>query len=654
MAKFKELLTGKDSLKSKRFHYPSASIKKQKLAAAMAWQILNVYPYRSKPFEWLKYSTLRGVMLADEVGGGKTFEALSIISKAYLESVYSAKKKFRVLIISAPAIRSKWEWCPARKSKCKDNGCESCKYSIEYDLNKFVRQTRLHKKRELFKQLIIPKSYDDYSSQVINRKKDWKNASYGMKRQGLWLCSVNSLPPTKGTKTKAVFMKQYGFPSNAFDWIIADEAHVFRSGYMTTDENLPALSESAIRKLYATLNANPNAKLLLLTATPFQNNINELIQLLSLLESDDAGDEYTSTRIAIKGLRSFEEKIKDMEMKSSFTTDDSIQALYQGLHNDISLLLGDLEDGVNLSRPKELRKKKQKDGLDDYLRDLVVRNRKEPLIPEIVLADLSEQEKLQYLLFRDMVYENDKKGKSMISQKLSSLVSSPEAFCRGKNHSYELVEKYFNGNLIYEKKRQRLIEVIGKLKLSSKKVTVVFCRFIPTLDRLEKDLNTNHKVFRLDGSVKVRDRKKKLQDVAKANKSSIKPIVFLVSQVGNEGLDFDSFCNTVIHFDGHYNPAVLDQRNGRVYRGNNQHKDITVMQILLDATYDQRIKFIEQEKRKLKNFYLGDADLEQIFEKILGENQKLKREYLNKLLGFKINLEPNVGHLINGLSKEIN
>ncbi len=65
------------------------------------------------------------------------------------------------------------------------------------------------------------------------------------------------------------------------------------------------------------------------------------------------------------------------------------------------------------------------------------------------------------------------------------------------------------------------------------------------------------------------------------------------------------------------------------------------------------MKFIEQEKRKLKNFYLGDADLDQILEKILGENQKIKSEYLGKLKGFKIDLEPRVGHLINELHKEL-
>lgn len=107
-----------------------------------------------------------------------------------------------------------------------------------------------------------------------------------MARQGIWLSSINLLPATEGKKKEARFKKKYCFPQKAFDWIIADEAHVFRSGYLTSDENIPALSESAIKKLYALLNSSPKAKLLLLTATPFQNNVSELIQLLTLLESD--------------------------------------------------------------------------------------------------------------------------------------------------------------------------------------------------------------------------------------------------------------------------------------------------------------------------------------------------------------------------------
>lgn len=648
MPKLKELLTGKDLYK--KFKYPSSAIKKQRLAAAMAWQILSIYPNRTLPKEWQKYQNLRGVILADEVGGGKTFEALSIISKAYLENINSRKAKFRVLVISSPAIRSKWEWCPGKRSMCSDDGCEFCKHSFKYDLNKYVRQVRLKRKSALFKQFIIPTDIDDYLKRSINRKLEWKYKCKKWNQQGIWLSSINSLPPTEGKKAEARFKKKYRFPQNAFDWIIADEAHVFRSGYATSDENLPALSESAVRKLHAVINANPNAQLLLLTATPFQNNVNELIQLLTLLEWDD---DITLSGIASGGLRAFETNIRDMEAKASFITDDAIKLLYEGLHNDITKLIGN-SDGNNLKRPKELRKKKQRDGLDDYLRDLIVRNRKKPLIPFPIMTQLSETDKLQYLLLRDLVYESKKKGRTMTSQQLSQLVSSPEAFDRKKKSAYQLIETFFGANRIYEKKKDNLIEEIARIKLNTKKVVTVFCRFIPTLDRLEEDLKSLYKIFRLDGTVKVKDRKKRLEEIEKANKNTKKPIVFLVSQVGNEGLDFDAFCNSVIHFDGHYNPAVIDQRNGRVYRGGNlSPKDIVVKQILLEATYDQRIKFIEQEKRKLKNFYLGDSDLEQIFEKILAENQKVKKEHLKKLVGFTINLEPQKGYLINGLDKEI-
>lgn len=647
MPKFKELLTGKDM--QKKFKYPSAAVRKQKLAASMAWQILYIYPYRKVPKEWHKYNNLRGVILADEVGGGKTFEALAIISKAYLEKVKNTIAKFRVLVICSPAIRSKWEWCPGKRSNCTNDGCEFCKHSLEYDLNKYIRQLRLKRKSALFKGFIIPDDINDYLKRSINSKNDWKRKCSKMKRQGIWLSSINSLPPTEGKKKEAQFKKKYRFPRNAFDWIIADEAHVFRSGYATSDENLPALSESSIRKLHAVINANPKAKLLLLTATPFQNNVNELIQLLTLLEREN---DITLSGIASDGLREFENKIKDMDAKASFITDEAINLLYQGLHNDITKLI-DNSDGRNLKRPKELRKKNQKDGLDDYLRDLIVRNRKTPLIPYPIMTPLSETEKLQYLLLRDLVYESDKKGRTMISQQLSQLVSSPDAFNRRKNNTYELIESFFSGNRIYEKKKQRLIEELAKIKLNGKNVVTVFCRFIPTLNRLEKDLKPFYRILRLDGTVKVKDRKKRLKEIDKANKNTKKPIIFLVSQVGNEGLDFDSFCNSVIHFDGHYNPAVIDQRNGRVYRGSNRLKDISVKQILLEETYDQRIKFIEHEKRKLKNFYLGDSDLEQIFENILKENQKLKKNYLKKLKAFTINLEPKRSHLISGLEKEI-
>ncbi len=70
MTKISQLLTGKINGKQV---INSASVSKQKLAVATALQILEYLPNRKIPKVWEKYNFLRGVLLADEVGGGKTF-----------------------------------------------------------------------------------------------------------------------------------------------------------------------------------------------------------------------------------------------------------------------------------------------------------------------------------------------------------------------------------------------------------------------------------------------------------------------------------------------------------------------------------------------------------------------------------------------------
>ena len=122
-------------------------------------------------------------------------------------------------------------------------------------------------------------------------------------------------------------------------------------------------------------------------------------------------------------------------------------------------------------------------------------------------------------------------------------------------------------------------------------------------------------------------RSSKLESIRIANENSEKKIILIASRVGNEGLDFDKFSNRVIHYDNNFNPAIIDQRNGRVYRGSNIKtrrkkvvaNDIEIYQLFIEESYDQRILFIEQKKRKMKNFYLGDSSLQKVLEKTIGK-----------------------------------
>ena len=678
MIKFKHLLTSKIN---KNIHL----VNRERLASGMAHQILNYYPRRAKPSQWEKYKTIRGVLLADEVGGGKTFESLALLSRAFLKASRNSKNRFRVLIIAAPSIRSKWEWCEGKSEHCRpSNGiCKDCVNPKKFDLHKFLSQIKLPEtKEQLLKNFVQPKTSDQVEARKITGRKDWKAFCDRIPRQGMWISSINALPPTIKKGGKIIFKRtrDYDFPKNAFDWIIADEAHVVRSGYkIDDDETSPVFSNSTVRKIYALLNSNPRAKLLILTATPFQNSIKELIQMIKLLGMHDEGD---IIEIVSAGLKEAQKRITAFKDDDIEFNEENTYQLYQGLQNDITRLLGpDLR--IDLRRPKELRRNNQRDGLDDYMRDLIVRNRKKRLKQDCVPVTLSETEKLQYLFFRDLVHEKEKelyvtekepkekeliRRRSMVSQKLSQLVSSPEAFRRSirnvnnrlviKQKQYERIMHMFGGNLLFQKKLEALIHEIEEAikDNSEKKVVVVYSRFIPTLNRIELELESRFsedKIFRLDGNVKPKERKGILNKVEKANHDGSSPIVFLVSQVGNEGLDFDKFSRTVIHFDGHYNPAVIDQRNGRVYRGGNSAKNVRVKQVLLKDTYDQRIKFIEMEKRQLKDFYLGDSTLHEIFEKILRERHLIKKKYLGKLLNFKIDLEPRREWLLKQVRKEI-
>lgn len=642
MTKISQLLTGKINGKQV---IKAACVSKQKLAVATALQILEHFPNRTVPKEWKKYNYLRGVLLADEVGGGKTFEALSIISQAFLSSAKNKRKRFRILIIAAPAIRSKWEW---KEESEKEKWC---------DLKRFVEQTKLSiNKKNLLENIFRTAQ----GANIITSKYHWKHIQNI--RHGIWIASFGSLPATKGSKTQAEFKwdKYVQFPTGYFDYIIADEAHIVKSGYIDSYENIDtSLNNSAIRKIYAVQNENVNSKLLLLTATPFQNNLNEFVHMLSLVEKPNELD-YSIVKIIDSGLKKLYDEIELLKTENGITK-EKIHQLINSFNNEVAKLIG--EESEEIKRPKEISTNGRKNGLDDFLRDVMVRNNKEPLNIVSTECNLTDAEKLQYLLFRDVVSNKHDEEREMFSIKLSQLVSSEPAFANSlrKPHQtgkYSSIKKLFqNRHLVFENKFNKLLAVIENKKLpTDKKVLVVFCRFIPTIEILEKRLikiYSAENVLRMDGRTSnTKGRKQILEKVDKRNQEATTRIIFLVSQVGNEGLDFDNFSDTVIHFDGHYNPAVVDQRNGRVYRRGNLDREITVKDIYLKETYDQRIKFIELEKRKMKNFFLGDSSMEEIITKILSKNNIQEEKLLLKELErIKFDFEPKEKYLLPRVKK---
>lgn len=94
-------------------------------------------------------------------------------------------------------------------------------------------------------------------------------------------------------------------------------------------------------------------------------------------------------------------------------------------------------------------------------------------------------------------------------------------------------------------------------------------------------------VGRFDGS-NVRDREAHRRNFNRRHN----PFLLLVGKVGEEGIDLQEQCRYVIHYDLEWNPARMEQREGRVDRmgwGRAEEGYIDVRFLLLKGTYEERI-----------------------------------------------------------------
>jgi SNF2 family DNA or RNA helicase len=68
----------------------------------------------------------------------------------------------------------------------------------------------------------------------------------------------------------------------------------------------------------------------------------------------------------------------------------------------------------------------------------------------------------------------------------------------------------------------------------------------------------------------------------------------------------------LIHVDSPYNPAVFDQRNGRVHRIGGEHDSVNIIYLVTQGTIDERIQEILETKRKLPKQVVERNDNERV------------------------------------------
>lgn len=613
---------------------------------SMKYGDVQFLPYQFKPvFKFIESNTGR-LLIADEVGLGKTIEALYIWKELQARS-----DAIRLLIIAPAVLRTKW-----RNDMVQHFGMDDARIVDASELLVECRQARRNRHKSFC--LIT-------SLQAIRCKdEDVDDADV-----------QNCSPKIQLSK----YIEQVAVEDDSekiFDLIIIDEAHYL------------AKSDTANFQTGARFNQVAE-NLVMLSATPVSNSSEDLYNLLRIL----APSEYQSKRIfdtvyeenkyvvqlanllhskpvdipgakelalktisLIQGSNLFRsdvlfQRIKD-NLDSIFDDDEKRIKTYMQVSerffynsyftrsrkkdvmkkairsaNTVSFKLTDSEEQIYNTCTYELVKKSEERNERLYSFSIMARQRElASCIPaalrrwrflkknEPEIWDEEEEELFDLLNMddRDIPYSCDRPSTvpefcySITNDQLDEIERNDSKY----KSFYEVITEK-----IKEKKRN------GK---SSK--VVVFSFFRSTLEYLERRLTEDGiGNILIMGGLEPREKDNRLCRF----KDDSQIDVLLSSEVGAEGLDMQ-FASIEVNYDLPWNPMRLEQRIGRIDRIGQKEDKIHIINMICRSTVEDRVLEILYDKIQIFKNSIGDLD------EILG---KLTRELGYSLLNSELTSE---------------
>jgi len=348
---------------------------------------------------------------------------------------------------------------------------------------------------------------------------------------------------------------------NAFDLVIVDEAHHLK--------NRASLNWKLVDSLQKRF-------LLLLSATPVQNNLVELYNLLTLLKP---------------GL---------------FRTEKEFRSSYM--------------------KPGQPKSPANREALHELMRDAMIRNTRalvDVRLPprqaltirvEPVAAEFECYQELSRLM-RVMREEEHGRHRLSLHHLLQAAGSSPAAVLTSLSRFVEsgasddwrvLLARY--ATIPASAKVQALLQLLER-NPSEKKM--VFVRFRETLNLLASILGEKAMPFsRFDGQMTGTEKDRAIEEFRAST------AILLCTESGGEGRNVQ-FCNTLVNFDLPWNPQTIEQRIGRIHRIG-QEREVFIFNLALKGTVEDKILTILDEKINMFELVVGEM------QSILGELEEEK------------------------------
>lgn len=581
--------------------------------------------YQFKPVLAFINSPTERLLLADEVGLGKTIEAALI----WLE-LQARRNARRLLVVCPKMLAHKW-------------------------------------RLELREKFGIPAEIggaDQLHQAVADVRRGGEATAFA------WVCTYSGLRPLRedlaglddpeagnlserGRLCRVFKHWDYEFP--LFDLAIFDEAHYMRNPGTTTYQLGLAIANAA------------NA-LLLVSATPVHNKSTDLFTLLRLLDPEFFSTEWVFDNLLEENRPAIQASVALARADFPKAIDALTRLQKSPFVGDSKLLrhaidqLRDLKPGDH-GRRIELQETVEKlNIMSRYLvrtRRAQVKERQPVRSPLILPIEFSEQEMRFYRLVTQMVRHRVQKAGGGFStfhlilpqQRTASCIPAMvEALRNGElGDPWELLYEAF-GPFGREWDIEEVVEVdpvdrdflelvrdydfeghdskfaaLRRLLLGEfrEEKVIIFAYFRATLRYLQRRLQAEGiRCALIHGDLTDEERAAEL--VAFRDDPSVR--VLLSSEVGSEGIDLQ-FCRVVVNYDLPWNPMRVEQRIGRIDRIGQKAEKLTIVHFKVRGTIEERI--YDKLHSKLRVFEESIGELEPI----LGtEIQHLTMELLSREL----------------------
>lgn len=550
---------------------------------------IDFVPYQFRPaLKMIKADSPR-LLVADDVGVGKTIEAGLILKEMEARSVVDS-----ILIICPRPLVAERKWVLEMKRFDEDFTQLDGK-----ELNECILETdRDGEWPERHKKTIIP--YSLFGEDILSGT----DSQSGKKR-----------------KTKGLLQLD---PSPHFDLVIVDEAHTIRNSNTWAYKGVELFVKNADAVVF-------------LTATPLQNSNDDLYTLLNLLRPDMIVDRDTFSAMAepnvyvnslLRIIRNQDsdwqsnardeisnilttqwgrnviqhnpnfEKVYELLDKESITREEKVEAIHlvEGLHSFNSLITRtrrrDIEDFCirhtqTIEIPFTPEQSAIYEALMEFKTEILTRLHGSRSVRFMMCTIMRQASSCIYGLvpFVEDIVKRNLSQLELFGDSYEEDIDEDEI----KESVYDLAEKLKKMSSDcpeYDPKLEKLYEVIEQKQKEENNRIILFSSFRHTLNYIKSHLiSKGYRVAQVDGSVPDEERYRIRERFMLKRGDEHAIDVLLFSEVGCEGLDYQ-FCDTMINYDLPWNPMRIEQRIGRIDRRGQTSETVRIYNMITAETID--------------------------------------------------------------------